>query len=169
MVEIYHQDVRVAMHIRSPHRYRHTTVPDHMPEAHRRQSEWTPERLTAWGASCGEHVAALFDALLRTKTHPEQGFRACLGIMRLGGKVGNDRLDAACRRALAIGGHSYTCVRTILERGLDRQPLLFDEEGPAPPGAEILHENVRGAEYYRNDPLLCDVDPEGGHAVTSHG
>jgi len=145
IVEVLARGRRVAIHPRSDHPYGHTTIAEHMPAAHRWSSEWDPVRLVKWGQKHGEHIAKLFEAIMGKKKHPQQGFRACLGIMRLGGKVGNERLDAACRRALEIGGHSYRCVRTILERG---------QESTQPPAVQaslnLTHENVRGAEYYRS-------------------
>jgi transposase len=147
IVEVLHRGGRVAVHQRSHHRYAYSTIPEHMPSAHRWQSEWTPVRVVAWGRKHGEHIAKLFEEIMGRKVHPEQGFRACLGIMRLGTKVGDERLDAACHRALDIGGHSYRCVRTILERGQDHTPMVV-----AQPRVECQHENLRGADYYRSTP-----------------
>ena len=144
IVEVTHHGQRVAVHQRSHHRYGYSTIPEHMPAAHRWQSQWTPVRIVEWGRKHGEHIAKLFDEIMGKKVHPEQGFRACLGIMRLGTKVGDERLDAACRRALDIGGHSYRCVRNILERGQEHTPMV-----QAQPTIERQHENLRGAHYYR--------------------
>ena len=144
IVEVLHRGQRVAVHTRSHHRYGYSTIPEHMPAAHRWQSEWTPVRVVEWGRSHGEHIAKLFEAIIGKKVHPEQGFRACLGIMRLGKKVGDERLDAACRRALDIGGHSYRCVRNILEHGQEHAPMTVAE-----PRIAYQHENLRGADYYR--------------------
>ena len=148
VVEVYHRSMRVATHIRSYLKYRHTTIAEHMPDAHRWQAEWTPVRLVEWGRQSGAHVAELFEAIMSTKVHPEQGYRACLGIMRLGNKVGSVRLNAACRRAMAIGGVSYSCVRTILEHGQEHAPLPSDITSDDI-GLSIGHENVRGSAYYR--------------------
>jgi hypothetical protein len=127
-----------------------------MPAAHRWLSEWTPVRVVEWGRSHGDHIAKLFEEIMGKKVHPEQGFRACLGIMRLGKKVGDERLDAACRRALDIGGHSYRCVRNILERGQEHAPMIV-----AQPRVECQHENLRGATYYRS------IAEEERHAAAS--
>lgn len=156
IVEVLHHGQRVAVHQRSCHRYGYSTIPEHMPTAHRAQSEWTPVRIIEWGRKHGEHIAKLFEEIMGRKAHPEQGFRACLGIMRLGKKVGDERLDAACRRALDIGGQSYRCVRNILERGQEHAPL-----SAAQPRVECQHENLRGANYYRS------IAEEGRHAAAS--
>jgi len=144
VVEVLHRGRRVASHPRSPKRGSFTTVHAHMPEAHRRHAEWTPGRIVAWAERTGPATAGLVAAIMASRPHPEQGFRSCLGIMRLGRRYGEGRLEAAAARALAIGAHSYRSVESILKAGLDRQPL---------PGAEPvvsigLHANVRGGAYY---------------------
>ncbi|MBK7258513.1 MAG: transposase [Ignavibacteriae bacterium] len=144
IVEVLHRGQRVAIHARSHERYRHTTLSEHMPASHRRYSEWTPVCIIEWGRKHGEHIAKGFEEIMKTKVHPEQGFRSCLGIMRLGKKVGDERLDAACHRALHIGGPSYRCVRNILEWGQEHAPMTVAE-----PRAACQHENLRGRDYYR--------------------
>lgn len=156
IVEVLHHGQRIAVHPRSDQRYGYSTIPEHMPAAHRWQSEWTPVRIVEWGRKHGEHIAKLFDEIMGRKVHPEQGFRACLGIMRLGKKVGDERLDAACRRALDIGGQSYRCVRNILERGQEHAPM-----SAAQPRVECQHENLRGPSYYRS------IAEEERHAAAS--
>ena len=114
-----------------------------MPEAHRRHAEWTPGRIVAWAELTGPATGALVAAIMASRAHPEQGFRSCLGIMRLGCRYGDERLEAAAARALAIRGLSYRSVESILKNGLDGLPL--HGEGPA---TTIRHANVRGARYY---------------------
>ena len=108
------------------------------------------------GRENGDHIAKLFEKIMGRKGHTEQGFRACLGIMRLGKKVGDERLDVACRRALDLGAHSYRCVRNILERGQEHAPMSV-----AQPRVECQHENLRGATYYRS------IAEEERHAAAS--
>ena len=142
-VELLHKGRRVASHPRS-RRSGHTTAPEHMPSAHRAYAEWTPQRLVRWAAQNGPFTAALIQRILATRVHPQQGFRSCLGIMRLGQRYGNKRLEAACRRALALGAHAYKNVEAILKNGLDRKPL--PPATPEPP--KIEHHNLRGPDYY---------------------
>lgn len=130
--------------MRSDQAGRHTTIPEHMPKAHRAHLEWSPSRLIGWGASIGRHTEALVQALLESRPHPEQGYRSCLGILRLAKQHGPARLDAACARALVGGARSYRHVESILKHGLDRLPL--DEEPTL--GARPTHANVRGPAYY---------------------
>jgi transposase len=142
-LEVYHQGVRVALHVRSHAKGRASTDPAHMPAAHRALAAWTPERITAWAAQVGPATAALTAAIMADRPHPELGFRSCLGILRLSERYGAARLEAACARGLACGARSYRSLRSILERGLDAVP----EAGAAIPPA-LAHANLRGANYY---------------------
>jgi transposase len=143
-VEFFYKGRRVASHVRLWGIGQYSTDPAHLPVAHRRHLEWTPSRLIGWGEENGRHTGAFVSALLASKPHPEQGYRACLGLMRLGKRYSAARLDAACARALAAGAISYRSVKSILETGLDRQPLAVQEAVLA----LDTHANVRGAAYY---------------------
>ena len=143
-VEVYHEGRRVAVHVRSSARGRATTDPAHIPAAHRAQAEWTPARISAWAAQTGPATAALCEAIMASRPHPELGFRSCLGIKRLEGKYGRERLEAASARALAAGGRSCASVRSILERGLEGAAAA--DGAAAPP--RLFHENLRGPDYY---------------------
>jgi transposase len=149
-VELYHRGQRVATHLRSYRPGLHTTVPEHMPKAHQKHLEWSPGRLCHWASTVGPHTQGLVQALLQDRPHPEQGYRSCLGILRLEKSYGPQRLEAACRRALVVGARSYRHVESILKRGLDRLPLPEQAEKvslPEPtPGAP--HQNIRGRTYY---------------------
>lgn len=143
-VEVFHRHRRVASHVRkfTPG---YSTDPAHMPESHRRHASWTPGRIIAWANQTGPATAKLAEAIMAARRHPEQGFRSCLGIVRLGDRYGRDRLEAACERALAVRAYSYRSVESILRTGLDRQPLPAD----GPPRAHPSHDNVRGPDYYQ--------------------
>lgn len=144
-VEIFHGQPRVASHLRSYHRGRHTTADEHRSMAHLKHAEWTPERIIHWARTIGAHTAQLVEKILVERKHPEHGFRSCLGIIRLDKKYGRDRLEAACARALAVGGRSYSHVNAILQHGLDRAALPARDVEPSAP---ITHDNVRGPDYY---------------------
>jgi transposase len=145
VVEVFHRGRRVASHMREYGRRRFITDPEHMPAAHRAHLEWTPSRLVSWGASVGQPVAQLVETILNTRPHPEHGYRACLGLMRLAKRYGPERLTAACQRALATGGISYSSVDAILKHDLDRAPLAVEPAKVVP----IHHANLRGAAYYQ--------------------
>jgi len=143
-VELFHRGARVASHLRGSRRAQHTTTPEHMPSAHRRHAGWTPTRLLHEAAAIGPATAGLVEQVLTAKPHPEQGFRACLGILRLVRSYGRERVEAACRRGLAIGARSYDSVLSILRQGLDQAP----HPEPAPEEPPVWHENIRGSGYY---------------------
>lgn len=83
---------------------------------------------------------------MAARAHPEQGFRSCLGIVRLGDRYGTERLEAACQRALVVRAHSYKSVESILANGLDKSPLPGSEN---PARTHPIHDNVRGSDYYQ--------------------
>jgi transposase len=141
-VEAFHQGQRVASHARVALRGRHTTVDSHMP-AHHRFSKWSPQRLIGWAEKTGPATAQLITAILHSRRHVEQGYRSCLGILRLGERFGDTRLEAACQRALAIKALSYRSVESILSHGLDAQPVISPE-----PASSLQHDNLRGPEYF---------------------
>ena len=143
-VECFHKGNRVASHRRSMLKGRHTTVREHMPPRHRKYADWTPERFLRWAAKVGPHTAGLAEKILATRAHPQQSYRTLLGIMRLGGSYSEQRLEAACARALAIDAVSFRSVESILKNGLDSKPLP-DKDGPSLP---LVHDNIRGAQYY---------------------
>lgn len=141
-VEAFHQGQRVACHPRIDIRGRHTTAECHMPPNHR-FSQWSPQRLIGWAEKTGPATAQLITAILHSRRHVEQGYRSCLGILRLGERFGNARLEAACQRALAIKALSYRSVESILSHGLDAQALV-----PQSPAPALQHDNLRGSEYF---------------------
>jgi transposase len=151
-VECFAKSKRVASHLRSFRRGAHTTQGEHMPRPHREYAKWTPERLVRWAQAAGPSVAGLIATVMATRVHPQQGFRSCLGILRLSERYGGERLEAACQRALQVGAASYRSVRSILLVGLDRP-----QEPAAEPAAtrSLAHENLRGASYYREGGRPC--------------
>jgi transposase len=116
-----------------------------MPKAHQRHREWTPSRLVDWARTIGPETAALVEAILADRPHPEQGYRSCLGILRLARRYGAARLEAACARARAVGARSYRHVDSILKHGLDR---VAAPGAPAPAPPPVVHAQVRGPAYY---------------------
>lgn len=144
-VEVFHRDVRVAVHVRSFVPNHHTTLPEHMPSSHRRYADWTPVRLRRQARDIGPATAALVELILNSKPHPEQGFRACLGILRLVRGYGPERVEAACQRGIDIGARTYGSIVSILRNNLDR--AYRPQSAPDTPPIE--HGNIRGGTYYR--------------------
>lgn len=142
-VEFFQASKRVAAHVRSHQKGRFTTLEEHRPKSHRKYLEWTPGRIVEWARTIGPDCAKLVERILHDRPHPEQGFRSCLGIIRLGKAVGNTRVEAACRRALHFHTCSYASIKSILEKRLEAQPLEQELPWSSP-----SHENLRGGPYY---------------------
>ena len=115
-----------------------------MPKAHKDYAEWTPERLINWAAQTGESTAVLVHTILANKVHPQQGFTSCMGVISLSKRYGAEKVEAASKRLLALGGGSYTSLKSILANGLESKPL----PGQAPSKEPVMHSNIRGNSYY---------------------
>jgi len=142
-IEAYFKGQRVAAHQRTSGNRQHSTHRDHMPANHRFRTDWTPERIRRQAARIGPNTEAFVEVIMRERRHPEQGYRSCMGILRLAKTFGRDRLEAACKRAIDINARSYSSLHSILKNGLDRQPRTRAPDEPA-----ITHPNIRGAEYF---------------------
>jgi transposase len=144
-VEIFHQHKRVASHARDDRRGYPSTTHEHMPKSHQEYIGVTPSKLIEQAKRISVKTGELVEYILNDRKYPPQGYRSCLGIIRLAKSYSNERLDAACSRALAIGGHSYTSVAAILKSGLDQQPIKNGGHQLV-----IKHDNIRGGEYFNN-------------------
>ncbi|MDQ0191637.1 IS21 family transposase [Alicyclobacillus cycloheptanicus] len=152
VVEIFHKGKRVASHHRLFIKGKHATDPTHMPEAHRKHLEWTPKRLIDWGRSVGPNTGTLVERILESRKHPEQGYRSCLGLLKLSKQYSKERMEAAALRALTIGAFSSRSVKSILQTHADQTVLPLDLPETVP-----VHENIRGADYYRGTPKHDEV------------
>ncbi|HSG17295.1 MAG TPA: IS21 family transposase [Anaerolineae bacterium] len=142
-VEIFYRRTRQASHRRSQAKGRYSTQNDHMPPAHQKYSDWSPERFLRWAEEIGPHTGQLIAAVLDARRHPQQAYRSCLGILGLAKRYTDTRLEAACHRALLAGIRSYKGVRNILDNKLDQLELEQPPAAPLP-----THANVRGESYY---------------------
>ena len=146
IIEIFYKGKRTASHQRSYDiSKRYTTVREHMPKSHRKYADWTPQRIIRWASKTGTATAQTVEIIMNTRSHPQQGFRACMGIISLGKEYSQERLEAACSRALGIGSPSYKSIQAILKKGLDRLPL----QNKLQQTSFIKHSNIRGSEYYK--------------------
>lgn len=143
-IECFYKNKRVASHVRNYLRGHHSTVKEHMPKSHRKWAEWSPQRFVRWAEKIGPRTTELIESILSSRKHPQQGYRSCLGILRLVKSYGEDRLENACWRAIAIGATSYKSVASILKCGLDQKPLTKKI-----PDQTIDHDNIRDADYYQ--------------------
>lgn len=143
-VEILHDGRRMAAHVRSNRKGQHTTDPAHRPKSHQKHLEWTPSRIIRWAEQTGPNTAVLAERIMSSRPHPEQGYRSCLGLLRLGERYGKERLEAATTRALRAGATSYRSVQSILQHGLDQLSAGEQVQIDLPQN----HDNIRGADYY---------------------
>jgi transposase len=143
-VEIFHRGSRIAAHARSSLKHKHTTIDAHMTPAHQQVGGWDSKRLLDWAQKIGPHTHATVENMLGSRRHPQQSYRACLGVLRMGKDYSNSRLEAACSRALAINAANYRSVSSILKNGLDKQSQIEATQTTLP----LTHSEVRGPEYY---------------------
>ena len=144
-IEVFCRGRRVASHPRSRAPYHYTTDPEHMPQSHRRHAEWTPSRMISWAEQTGPATGRLVATILERHAHPEQGYRACLGVIRLSRRYGKERMEGAARYALVEGLTRLRSLESIVKLGLDQQPL-FEE---LPDAIHPDHANLRGPAYYQ--------------------
>ncbi len=147
VVAIFHQGRQVAVHPRSHRAGSHTTDVQHMAKAHRKHQEWTPQRFMKWASDIGPDTQQVVQHQLESRRHPEHGCRACLGLLNLSKKYSKERLEAACHRAIHIGGVHYKNIASILRNSMDKVPL---DDAKTPPSVTLplTHDNVRGSDYY---------------------
>lgn len=158
LVECFFRGKRVAAHARAAKRGAYVTLAEHMPESHRKHREWTPGRLLNWALSIGPATRDVVKWQLENRPHPEQGYRACLGLLNLVKHYGPARLEAACARALAIGSPKRKSIKSILEAKLDQHPDLFPAAQNTPCTSTPQHSNVRGADYFRSTTSSGDIE-----------
>ena len=143
-VECFVQRKRVASHVRSFEKGRHTTTSSHMPKGQQEYADWTPQRLIRWAAKTGPRTAAMTEAILASRQHAQQAFRSAMGLISLAKVYTPQRLEAACDLALDDGAASYKSVKSILKTKLDQQP----RQHTLPISTPIAHDNIRGGHYY---------------------
>jgi len=152
-VEIFYQGKRVASHVRSSQAHVASTNAEHRPKSHQQYLEWTPTRIIEWAGKVGPCTARLVENILTSKPHPEMGYRSALGVIRLERKYGAERLEAACTRAVRLKLYRFQSVKSMLQSGLDRQPLPELLLMPSP----VTHENLRGPGYYAAQETRLEV------------
>ena len=145
VIEIFANHRRVASHQRSYGTRCYVTNPEHMPSSHRRHAEWTPSRMLAWAQQTGPATEEVVSQIMERRPHPEQGFRAVMGVMRLAKRFSPERLEAACVRACTAQAYSFRSIESILSQGLDQRPL----PSSTPQRTTPVHENLRGPDYYQ--------------------
>ena len=149
MVNIYAGGKRVASHVRSSLKTKHTTLVEHMPQAHRHQAEWGPERFEKWSADIGVSTHSMVQQMLKAKRHPQQSYRSVMALLTLAKTYDRTRLENACARAIEIGSPTRTSVLSILKKGLDKLPAHREHKHNDKDDQHLKdHDNVRGSKYY---------------------
>ena len=149
IINVYNGGKRIACHVRSTQQYGHSTLKEHMPETHRYQADWTPERFEQWALDIGSATHGVVRQMLKKRRHPQQSYRSVQSLLALAKKYDRVRLENACARAQQIGSPTRTSVQSILKKGLDR--LSEQEEAAAQKKKDThlqQHENIRGAKYF---------------------
>ena len=146
-VAIYHDNIRVVQHIRNRSSHKYTTLRDHMPTNHRFQDNWNPEKLKWWAGNVGDETLRVVTHLLKTKPHPEQAYKSCMGILGQASKYGNDILNLACMRALNLEMVSYKVISNEAKAIMDQyEQEMNNKQFSLLPE---IHENIRGKQYYK--------------------
>ena len=145
-LDIFFEGALIATHLRSNRKGFHTTIKEHMPPAHTfiSKEHWTPERLLSWASTIGPHTKIQLERLMHSRQHPEQGFRACLGILRLEKAYSALRLEAACRVANQFGTTSYRYLHDMLKKNLEKQKITAEQQDSLP----LMHSNIRGPQSF---------------------
>jgi transposase len=143
-VAIYYDNVRIVQHRRDYTPNDYTTLHTHMPPEHRHHATWDSDRFIRWAKSIGNNTEDVIKNVLKSRKHPEQAFKSCMGILNLVKKYGSKRLDKACERALHFGFHSYRRIKNILDRGMEEDTLTEQKELFI-----TSHKNLRGSGYYK--------------------
>ena len=149
VVEIYHNNIRIAFHKRDRSKDPYTTEPEHMPPNHRWKDDWNPGKIMNWASKKGEAVREVIESALNSKNHPEQSYKTCFGILNLTRKYTNSQLNRACKRALYYDNCSYKMIKNILANGMENmkdEPDSFSRTLPD-------HENIRGNNYYNQEVI----------------
>ncbi len=144
-VECFYQGKRIAAHIRSYLRYQFTTLTEHMPAAHLAHAEWSPERMRRWAQKIGPQTSGFIEHMILSRPFPQQALRSCLGLLRMGKRFGEERLEKACTIALAAGATRYQQVESILKNRLDSREAPVEYTG----NVVSFHPNIRGSNYYK--------------------
>ncbi len=167
VMEIFFKGKRVASHLRSYIKYKHTTEATHMPLAHQKFAEWTPSRIIDWAGKTGPSTARVVEKMIQTKAHPEQAYKAAVGLIRLASEYSNERLEKAATKALLIGSPSYQTIKSMLARSMESAPMSpraadivaaanaqKETANQAPVAAQdeqltlLAKDNIRGGKYY---------------------
>jgi transposase len=136
-IEIISSDrERIALHPRSYSGKRYITVPEHMPERHRRYfeaSRRTGKDYLRWAETIGNNTHKVIERMLKAQAFEETAYRSCMGVLQFAKKYSKEQMEDACKRALVVGSPNYTTVSNFL-----KNPPLLTRAQPLP-----IHGNLR--------------------------
>jgi transposase len=144
IIECFYKSQRIASHMRSYKRYGYTTLSEHMPKAHQEHAKYSLSYIKSWSKKIGQNTADFIDHMMKARAFPQQAYRACYGLLRLGNQYGEERLEKACAKALLIRATRYQQIESILKNKLEEAPIH-----QPPIIQQSAHENIRGANYYK--------------------
>lgn len=144
LVEIFHDNIRIAMHIRDLRPDEYSVDPTYRPPNHQFYADWNADRFLKWAEKIGPEAREVVENVMKRKAHPEQGFNICMGILRLAKKYPQTDFLKACKKASFIGCFSSQFINnTLKNKTFNLEP---DEE--LKQINALIHQNIRGKEYY---------------------
>ncbi|MGH2644462.1 MAG: Mu transposase domain-containing protein, partial [Chitinophagaceae bacterium] len=147
-IEVYDESKRIALHAHKLQHQVYNTLTEHMPPHHQRMQQikgWNREDLLEQADRMGKNVRQAAELILTSNSYIEQNYKSCFGMLMLSKKYGTGRLEAACARSLLGTRVTYTLIKNILEKGLDKQADLFSQQATPIP----IHDNIRGKDNYK--------------------
>jgi transposase len=144
-IEMYDDNEVVAVHERYFGKgFKYITIQDHLASQHQYLAEWNPQKFMSAANDIGESVAKYIAKILAREIYPEQSYKSCSGVLSFAKRVGNSRLNNACKRADFFGIYNYNVIDQILRSKADEIPFEEDASKNIMPN----HENIRGQNYY---------------------
>ncbi len=144
VVETFKDNVRIAIYQRDRRPYQYTTIKEHMPQNHQFVDGWNPDRLISWAEKKGGSVKEFIQLMLDQREHPQQAFKACLGVLNLGKKYNDQAMQAVCKKAIEINSISQRFIANSLKN------KAYKIEDQDPDDMKLpFHENIRGKENYK--------------------
>jgi transposase len=146
IIEMYYDNQRVATHQQSCRKHSFTTKEEHMPPAHRYVRGWSAGYFLSEATAIGPNTVQVIEKLLKRTDHVEHGYRSARGVLSLAKAYTAERLEKCCERVLVFKNISVTAIKSVLQQGIDKQPLLIRTH--ADPEQIIIHENIRGEKLF---------------------
>jgi len=147
-IEVFFDGNRICSHVRLYGRSnQYSTTEDHMPPNHQQFVQWDSKRFINWAAKIGDNTKTVISAILGSYKVEQQGYKSCMGLLKLADKYTPQRLENACKKALTYTPYpSLKHVRTILASGQDSVDLNTTNKRVK---NNSNHGFTRGDDYYK--------------------